>query len=196
MMNKMLKIKGLAVIALSMILMSPMPAFAYKLLEPLPGLNNVNVTLSSYLKWLFPFTLTVVAILAVLMIVVGGLELVGGGSEGLKTSGKKKIEGAVYGLLLAISAYLILNTINPNLVNMNLDIKPVTIENDSAGVSISTGPTCRIEYKNIGISKVYSISNFASDSGGCVVVCNNIVVGFSRNPAITDIVPDPNNCSN
>jgi len=71
-MNKMLKIKGLAVIALSMILMSPMPAFAYKLLEPLPGLNNVNVTLSSYLKWLFPFTLTVVAILAVLMIVVGG----------------------------------------------------------------------------------------------------------------------------
>ncbi|MCR4283989.1 MAG: pilin [Parcubacteria group bacterium] len=135
MMKKILKIKGLAVIALGVILMSPVSAFAYELLEPLPGLNETDVTLSSYLSWLFPFALTVTAVLAVVMIVIGGLQLAGGGSEGLKTAGKKRIESAIYGLLLAVSAYLILYTINPNLVNMSLGIDPITKKEDPVDIS-------------------------------------------------------------
>lgn len=130
--------------ALGVILMSPVSAFAYKLLEPLPGLaDSDNVTLSSYLSWLFPFALTVTAVLAVIMIVIGGLQLAGGGSESLKTSGKKRIESAIYGLLLAVSAYLILNTINPNLVNMSLSIDPIKMkeENRDNQAGSTVGPT-------------------------------------------------------
>ena len=110
-------------------------ANAYALLEPLPGLDKVNVTLSDYLGWLFPFILVVASILAVIMIVIGGLELAGGGNESLKTKGKEKIESAIYGLLLAVSAYLILYTINPNLVNGKLGIDSVDVKRNESSVS-------------------------------------------------------------
>jgi len=121
-------------------------AHGYTLIESLPGLSSQNVSLSSYLGWLFPFALTVTAVLAVIMIVIGGLEIVGGGNEGLKTSGKKKIEGAIYGLLLAVSAYLILYTINPDLVNMNLGIDPVSIKQQDRGVGVTPGTTVSVTF--------------------------------------------------
>lgn len=135
----MLKIKEVIIITASMFLMLPVPAFALEFLEPLPGLSSENVSLSSYLGWLFPFILTVVAVLAVIMIVIGGLELAGGGSEGLKTGGKNKIEGAIYGLLLAVSAYLILYTINPDLVNMKLGIAPAVVKQRQTDIGVTTG---------------------------------------------------------
>lgn len=153
-------------------------AQSYTLIEKLPGLNTTSLTLSSYLGWLFPFILTIVAILAVIMIVIGGLELIGGGSEGLKTNGKKKIEGAIYGLLLAVSAYLILNTINPNLVGTSLSINTATTVvhspgyyfsyQDSSGGSFAIGPyediaTCDSGYnsaKTAGTAVTFSCYHF------------------------------------
>lgn len=43
-----------------------------------------------------------------------------------KEDGKKRIQNAVYSLVLVIAAWLILNTINPNLLNINLNIETVT----------------------------------------------------------------------
>lgn len=119
-------------LVLAVILITPVVVVAsshgYNLLEPLPGLGKTtNVTLSDYLGWLFPFMLTTAAILAVLMIVIGGIKLIWGGSEKLQTEAREQIKMAVLGLLLAISSWLILNTINPDLVNFNLNIPAITI---------------------------------------------------------------------
>lgn len=105
-------------------------AFAYTLLEKLPGGVTEVSKLSYYLSWLFKFALAAAAFLAVLQIVIGGLQIiVGGASETARKNAKDRIWNAVWGLLLAFGAVLILETISPGqFTNLDLVITPVTIE--------------------------------------------------------------------
>jgi RHS repeat-associated protein len=50
------------------------------------------------------------------MIVIGGFQYISSDAIMKKSEGKQRIQDAVIGLVLVISAWLILNTINPNLV--------------------------------------------------------------------------------
>ena len=45
--------------------------------------------------------------------------MVGGAKESERSEGKKQISGALWGLLLAFGAWLILYTINPELIKLN-----------------------------------------------------------------------------
>ncbi len=105
---------------------------AYELLEPLPeGAGEIVETgLTDYLSWLFKFALAAAAFLAVLQIVIGGLQIIAGGaSETARSNAKKRIQDALWGLLLAFGAVLILETISPGqFTNLSLTITPVTIE--------------------------------------------------------------------
>lgn len=95
--------------------------FTYTLLQPLPTEGrplNENVTLTEYLTWIYRFTLAMAGFLAVLMIVIGGVEYIASGAnEKLRSDAHSRIENALWGLALALAAYLILYTINPKLVN-------------------------------------------------------------------------------
>lgn len=84
-----------------------------------PGAPPPNDWLS-YARFIYPFVLSIAAILAVIMLIVAGLELMTA-SEGMKSAAKEKIQNAVLGLLLAVGAYLILKTINPDLLNLQID---------------------------------------------------------------------------
>ena len=92
-------------------------AFAqYVPLEPLPALPGApgGGDISSYFQWVFVFGISIAGILAVLMIVVGGIEyLTAYGNPSKVESAKDRITQAILGLLLAITGWLILNTINP-----------------------------------------------------------------------------------
>jgi len=107
-------------------------------LAPLPGTGagttcipnqtppdpNCNVdSISTYLPGIFTLAIEIAAALAVIMITIGGIEYIGSESVGSKADGTKKIQNALIGLLLAIGAWVILNTISPNLVSFNLSIK-------------------------------------------------------------------------
>ena len=99
---------------------------SYDLLADLPGLEGVYQTagdcpLGKYLKIMFGLFLGTAAVLAMVMIVMGGMEYMTSELISSKESGKDKIKNAIFGLLLALSAYLILNTINPNLLDICLD---------------------------------------------------------------------------
>lgn len=101
----------------------------YKLLQTLPGYKydseGGKTNLENYLSWLYRFALAAAAFLAFLMMVIGGIQMiVGGASETARSDGKKKIEDAIWGLLLAVSAWLILYSINPQLVGMGLSSTP------------------------------------------------------------------------
>lgn len=117
---------------LSLFLLSFDFTLAYKLLEPLPGLGESvpeEGGLSRYASWLFTFVLAAAAFLAVLMIVIGGIQIiVSGASESARKNAKDRIRDAIWGLLLAISAWLILYTINPDLVKGTFSIEPVTLK--------------------------------------------------------------------
>ena len=95
--------------------------FIYTLLQPLPkeGTDlSENVTLEEYLTWAFRFVLALAGFLAVMMIVIGGVEyIISGASEAMRGEAKKRIENAIWGLVMALVSYLVLYTINPSLVN-------------------------------------------------------------------------------
>ena len=101
----------------------------YKLAAPLPG-GPVEIDeggdFISYMKYLFPFLLSVAAIAALVMFVVGGIQyMASAGNASTVEAAKEKMTQAVVGLILALGAVLILRTINPRLVQMEINIKEV-----------------------------------------------------------------------
>ena len=97
--------------------------FIFTLLQPLPIAGGYlkdgkNVTLKDYLTWAYKFVLALTGFLAVMMIVIGGVEwIISGASESMRSEAKKHINGAITGLIIALVAYLVLYTINPSLVD-------------------------------------------------------------------------------
>jgi len=111
----------------------------YQLLEPLPGgfgeITNTVVKggLGEYLKTIFTAGIAIAGILAVLMLVIAGIEYMAPSSQS-KSDAKDRITSAISGLLLALTSFLILNLINPDLIKFKgLDTK-LTIEGSSQGV--------------------------------------------------------------
>jgi hypothetical protein len=97
---------------------------AYVPLAPIGDFVNTTTAadLSQYLNNMFRLGIGIATALAVLMIVIGGIEYMSTDAIGGKEEGKEKITSALWGLFLALAAYLILNTINPQLLNTSLDI--------------------------------------------------------------------------
>lgn len=123
-------------------------AARYNLLAPLPGGDaSVDATsggFQTYMAQLFWFILWGAIILALVMFVIGGVEYVGSaGNTSLLQDAKDRITNALLGLVLALAAWLILFTINPDLVIFELPIKPINLPagqiNRQAG--IDGGPT-------------------------------------------------------
>jgi hypothetical protein len=69
-----------------------------------------------YLNGLVKILIGVAASLAVIFITIGGVQYITTDSLTGKESGKETINNALLGLLLALASWLILNTINPDLI--------------------------------------------------------------------------------
>jgi|GEM_PF-3339684 len=115
------------------------PNTTYHLLEPLPGLKqdfNVNEidtqtgknkALGTYLNIIIKLFIGFCAVLAVIMIVIGGVEYMTSELISGKEAGKDRIREALLGLLLALGAYTLLNTINPDLLNTDVGVGGSTL---------------------------------------------------------------------
>ena len=128
----------------------------YTLLTPLPcnaGLGGTNCTtvngssvmtsidLADFISYAYKLMLALAVVLAVIMITIGGFEYMLSGAMDTKSDAKKKITDAVLGLLLALCSYLILYTIDPNLVSTsNLCIPPIG-QTTCTGTQTTTSPT-------------------------------------------------------
>ncbi len=103
----------------------------YTLLEPSVYNGTYNTTggkpFSDYLNLVFKIGIGVAAGLAVVQIVIGGIQYMASESPFKIGDAKSKIEGAILGLILALGIYVFLYTINPDIVSLKLDIiKPPT----------------------------------------------------------------------
>ncbi|MFA6353977.1 MAG: D-alanyl-D-alanine carboxypeptidase family protein [Candidatus Paceibacterota bacterium] len=103
---------------------------------------------SSYLNLIIKLFIGICAVLAVIMIVVGGIEYMTSELPGLKSEGKDRIIQAILGLILALGAWTLLNTINPNLLDSSLSsLKNVTVtvvladETETAASAVTGGDT-------------------------------------------------------
>lgn len=94
----------------------PLANYENSSLKPMFGAND----LSQYLNALFQFSLSIGAILAVIMIVYGGYLYMGSDMWATKQKAKQKITDAVIGLLLLLGIYLILYQINPCILSLQI----------------------------------------------------------------------------
>jgi len=127
----------------------PCLAAGYTALSPVPGLTKqapgTTTDLGPYLQKLFNFAIGAAAALAVIMVIWGGVEYMTTDAIGHSEEGKQKIQNAILGLLLALSSYIILQTINRDLLSLNFDPKLEAISQELLApievIQIETAPT-------------------------------------------------------
>ncbi len=125
------------------------PETTYYPLAPLPGVGKMDCTkikdmygvdttncidtapsetnscpFGNYLNMLIKIFIGLCAVLAFIMIVMGGIEYMTSELVSGKANGKERIMGAILGLLLALGAYTLLNTLNPQLLEICLGNMP------------------------------------------------------------------------
>lgn len=113
----------------------------YTLLEPLPcvsGYSNTNdctvgetipkINFSDYISYAYRLAIALSVFLAIVMIMWGGFEYMTSEIPSTKSDGKTRMTDAIIGLLLVLSSYLILETIDPRLVAVNTELPKVKID--------------------------------------------------------------------
>jgi|GEM_PF-6466228 len=138
--------------------------------------------IAQYIAIVYQWAVAFAAILAVLAFTYAGiLWLTAGGDQGKTTESKKVMGNAIIGLLLALGSYLLLATINPNLVAFNplvvpgiarieLDLKQVETTGEETG---DTGGVGGIEIAGDGnldrLNGLVSANNqFGLDPSHCL----------------------------
>jgi len=90
---------------------------SYKLLAPIGTTETIETNnIGKYFNLLFNIAIGLAGVLAVVMLVIGGIEWMGSESVFKKTQGKERITSAILGLIIAVGSYTLLNTINPDLL--------------------------------------------------------------------------------
>lgn len=124
------------------------PANTYTLLAPIGNLTTAPNNFGDYVNTIFKIAIGLCAALAVIMIVIGGIQYMGDESIFGKTEAKSSITRAILGLLIALGAYALLNTINPDLLKSNINIKQVSADITEAPILSDTGKTVPVGTKN------------------------------------------------
>jgi hypothetical protein len=74
-------------------------------------------TLGTWVTDNFPLFIKLIAAIAVLTIAYWGLRYILSGIPGIQSYGKERMWSAILGLILALAAYMILEIINPDILN-------------------------------------------------------------------------------
>ncbi len=94
--------------------------------EPISSATAVkSFFLEQYLGSIYKYLLNISITIAIIMIMVGGFQYVIAAGGGDVSKGKKRITNAVTGLVLLLCVYLILTSVNPQLINL----KEVELQN-------------------------------------------------------------------
>ena len=86
-----------------------------------PATCYYTESLPDFVRKLYTFSIGLIAVAAVLMIMIAGLKWIfAAGDPGKITAAKGDVIAAIVAVLLSLSSYVILNTINPRLTNISL----------------------------------------------------------------------------
>jgi hypothetical protein len=166
-----------------------------KLEIPIPGVTLTSITdteaysipwIAQYISGVYAFLISIIGVIAAIMMIIGGFQyLTSAGDGGKIGAAKKRIVNALTGVILALSSYVILYTINPNLVQFeglslvsidtelinqaddslsNEHLDAIPSDNEPASPAVSTGDYAKIcktaadclpYCKNAGCTKVF-----------------------------------------
>jgi len=103
--------------------------------EKIPG-AAVTSDFIQYLKDVINFGFAIIGILALFMLIIGAYQYLMAAGSGNASGAKETISSALLGLILGLTAWVILNKINPDLVSMRAITK---IQGTSTGTGTGTG---------------------------------------------------------
>ena len=164
------------------------PAATYTPIAPIGTLTGTPVNLTQYLNSVFETTVGIAGILAVFMMVWCGIKLMGTGSVSGKTEAKQCIWNAIFGVLLAVGAWILLNTINPLLlkndaqITVQTPVSPTTALPSASTAPNPTAPGCYFKYKDVKTGDI-KFSRYDTCSA-----CDSIRVNFQNDPTRYDIL--------
>ncbi|MDB5254097.1 MAG: seg [Parcubacteria group bacterium] len=111
-------------------------ADGYCLLAPIPIVSDASgkASIVSYIPGMYKLLIGLAGVLAVLKLIFAGIKYMSTDAFSGKESSKDDIQNALIGLLMAFSAWIILYTVNPKLVEFNL-----TIPGEAGGAALGNG---------------------------------------------------------
>ena len=116
--------------------------FSYTPMENIPGFSNSG-DFPTYIQNIYKFGIWAIGIAALLMVSVGGfMYITSAGNQASMGKAKGIIQDAIIGLIMALTAWIILNEINPGLVKVTITPPPaLTGTSSTTGTSASTSTT-------------------------------------------------------
>lgn len=147
-------------------------------LAGIPGLTEgVKATeggIADFLGNLYLFAIGAAVMLAVIMIIWGGLEYSLSESITSKGAGKSKIYNALFGLVLVLSPALVFTIINPAILNLNVNMPKLETKQGTSG-SIGGEPVTTTNNGDFAASTIVKGVTPCTDNATCsklVTECN------------------------
>lgn len=88
-------------------------------LEAIPGITD-QTDPGTFFNNIFKIGITIASFLAIIMIMIGGLQYMSTDKINDKEEGKDRITQAILGIILILLSVIILEIINPDILNLNL----------------------------------------------------------------------------
>ncbi len=151
----------------------------------IPGITDNGISFEGYVNALYALSISVAALLAVIKIIIAGMKWMLSDIVTSKGEAIEEIKGAVFGLIVVISAVLILTVINPQLTRTQIFLEPVA-EPTKAGTGSPTNaiPTTGTGYRALDLrtASPETIDAFSREcgaatgsiyrvEGACTAVC-------------------------
>lgn len=173
-------------------------------LAPIPGLTTPggavdSPNLANFFNALYKYLIGASVVLAIIMIMWGGMEISTQDSIGAHSEGRERITQAILGLIIVLSPVLVFSIINPAILNLSIGLKPLDIESGSTTPAPpKKAPPAAINQFKYGVVICTTASgnkNCVAESNACKgatmieqvsVICVSGTNDTSRDPATYD----------
>jgi len=144
----------------------------------IPGVTQGESTnFDQYIQAVYVMFISIAALLAVVKIIIAGVKYMFTDIVTQKGEAKKDIQGAVFGLLIVLSAVLILTVINPELTRFNFEQEGVRLQESSGQQGANNqqnNPTTGLSYEDV--TTILDYCGDEQNSGNCIQQgCNGIL---------------------
>ena len=123
----------------------------YVSLSPLPGTETVDTSdPSTYFQTIFILFVSIISILAVIRLMLCGFQYMTSEAISSKENAKNCIWTVIFGIFIILLSVLVLQTINPQLIEINFDTLKTEIDKASISTPSSLTPSTTFPYPPVG----------------------------------------------
>jgi hypothetical protein len=141
-------------------------AQGYVPLVGIPGITDNGINFNNYINALYALSISIAALLAVIKIIIAGMKWMLSDVVTSKSEAITDIRGAIFGLIVVISAVLILTVINPQLTQTQIFLETVPEPAGTPGAARTGTPVTGQGYQALNLTAA-STETIAAFSQSC-----------------------------